>query len=119
MAKRILVVEDDVGCAESLQDMLCEFGFDTAVACDGVMALEVLGAANPLPDIILLDLHMPNMDGWQLKEKLKKDERYSHIPIIIMSADTACTSVEAEAHLVKPFELNTVMELLDPSRNKN
>lgn len=102
--KRILIVEDDVDLCLCLSDLLGEFGFETAVACNGAKALLVLADADPLPDVILLDLHMPHMDGWQLREVLRANPRYASIPIVVMSGDKAATDMDAAAHLMKPFE---------------
>lgn len=110
--KRILIVEDDVSLCLQISDVLYEFGFETGVAGDGAKALEILATCDPLPNLILLDLHMPNMNGWQLCEALKQNEKYSKIPVLIMSADEACLQMDAKDHLVKPFDLNVLLQKL-------
>lgn len=109
---RVLIVEDDVSLCMGISDMLNEFGFDTAVAADGIKALNELANADPLPDFILLDLHMPNMDGWQLRDTLKNDTRYCDIPVIVMSGDQSLTSVEADGHLMKPLDMYAILAYL-------
>lgn len=110
--KRILIVEDDIDLCLALSDFLGEFGFETAVADDGVRALRILGEADPLPDAILLDLRMPNMDGWALRAKLADHPRYCNIPIVVMSADKGLNEVPADAHLAKPFDMGAAMNIL-------
>lgn len=110
--KRILIVEDDSAQAQSLQDLLCTRGFDVGIACDGVMALSVLTEYYPLPCLILMNLNMPNMDGWTLRERLKEDSRYRNIPVVIISGDASCTQVDAEAHFIKPIDLRAMLAYL-------
>jgi CheY-like chemotaxis protein len=103
---RVLVVEDDVNLCLSIADVLMEFGFEVAVAGDGAKALHELAEADPLPSVIVLDLHMPNMNGWELKDKLANSPRYRDIPIVFMSADSAALAqMEQEDKIQKPFEL--------------
>lgn len=109
---RILIVEDDVDICLALSDLLGEFGFETAVAGDGIKALEILDNADPLPKVVLLDLKMPNMNGWTFREKMKAHPRYKHIPIIVMTALTAHAAIEAEGYLRKPFELEEALQML-------
>lgn len=110
--KRVLIVEDDIDLCLELSDFLNEFGFDTAVATDGLRALAILADCDPLPNIIILDLHMPNMDGWTLRESLKNHQKYASIPVLVMSGDEACFSVNAEAHFLKPIDLRQVVSVL-------
>jgi CheY-like chemotaxis protein len=110
--KRILIVEDDVNLCIQLSDLLYEFGFETGVADNGFKALEILQEADPLPDVILLDLHMPQMDGWQFRERLKQEPRYSSIQVIIISGDEACREVEADGHFMKPLDIGQILTKL-------
>ena len=112
MSKRILIVEDDVSQCLQLSDLLNEFGFETAVAGDGLKALEILEVAKPLPDIILLDLDMPRMNGWQLREVLKTDPLYCQIKILIMSGCDAAIDVQADSHFPKPLDLGILLRAL-------
>jgi CheY-like chemotaxis protein len=90
-------------------------------ACDGVEALEILRhdnsyADSPRPDIILLDLNMPRMDGRQLLAEMKQDERLKQIPIVILttseSENDVCHAYRkyASAYMAKPIELNQFQE---------
>lgn len=87
--KRILIVEDDVPCCLALSDMLNEFGFETGVADCLSRALNILEMANPLPDIILLDMEMPNGEGTRLLELIKHHSTYCAIQIVEMSNNQA------------------------------
>jgi CheY-like chemotaxis protein len=80
----ILVVEDDADHRETLRDILEEEGYRVTTAVHGRDALARLDAG-PLPDLILLDLMMPEMDGWTLMEKLSGREGFASLPIIVTS----------------------------------
>lgn len=110
---RILVVEDDIDICMCLAEILMDAGFETAVATDGLRAYDILENAHPLPDVILLDLRMPNEDGWTLRTKIKNNERLRKIPIIVMSASNLLLDVEADAHLRKPFDASNLLELCE------
>ncbi|MEJ2101182.1 MAG: response regulator [Desulfobacterales bacterium] len=82
--KRILVVDDEPDFAAIVQENLEKEGFKVEIAYDGVEGLEKVHA-NP-PDAIVLDVMMPEKDGYKVCEELKADERYSGIPIILLTA---------------------------------
>src|SRR5512136_2358 len=108
---RILVADDDVLNSTLLTVSLEEEGFIVESAQDGRQALELL-EAKPF-DVLLLDLLMPEMDGYQVLERLKADARLRHLPVIVISAAdeldsiVKCIELGAEDYLVKPF--NRVM----------
>ena len=81
---RVLVVEDDGGLRETLCQLLSEEGIAAVGVSDGSEALRHL-AEGRLPALILLDLMMPVMDGWQLRMKLRSEPRWAAIPVVIMS----------------------------------
>ena len=81
--KKVLVVEDDRFLSTALTAKFKTAGFETRVAHDGLEALEVV--KDFMPDIILLDLVMPRLDGFGVLEKLKDDEKLKHIPVIVAS----------------------------------
>ena len=82
--KKILVVDDELINTEFLHETLVKNGFDVETAGDGEDALSKLEYF--LPDLILLDIIMPKMSGWELAEILYEHPIYKHIPIIIFSA---------------------------------
>lgn len=81
MNKKALIVEDDVNIAELLKIYLQKDGFDTENAYDGEKALEVFETFRP--DIVLLDIMLPKMDGWQVCRELRA---YSKVPVIMLTA---------------------------------
>ena len=83
MAK-ILVVEDDEMNRDMLLRRLGRRGFDTIEAVDGRSALEIARAEQP--DLILLDMNLPELDGWQMVRYLRADEALHHIPVIALTA---------------------------------
>ena len=82
--KKVLVVDDEFHITTLLQVALESEGYEVMVANNGVEALELVELKTP--DIILLDINMPRMDGWTVCERLKSDERTKPIPIIIVTA---------------------------------
>ncbi len=107
-----------------LQVALEEAGADVWTAGDGKSALLVLESS--LPDLILLDLEMPGMDGWAVIEALRVEGRTASIPVVLVSATkdytafTRARSLDVAAFVSKPFRLNEVIEtgrrILDGAR---
>lgn len=81
--KKILLVEDDVFISSIYQTKLEREGFETIVAENGVEALKILEKATP--DLMLLDIIMPYMDGIEVLKKVKQEERWKKIPIILLT----------------------------------
>ena len=118
--QRILLVEDESELAKAVQIRLGQAGFEVLVAYDGLKALEK--ARNGKPDLIILDLMLPGMDGYKVCRMLKFDDKYKKIPIIMFTARAQESSkklgyeVGADAYISKPFEseilLSKIHELL-------
>jgi CheY-like chemotaxis protein len=83
MAKKILIVEDEEILTDLLGKKLTQVGYDVSVARDGVEGMEQVKRS--IPDLILLDIVMPRMGGFEVIKELKKKEEFSKIPIIIIS----------------------------------
>lgn len=81
--KKVLVVEDDTFLLKAYKAKLTKAGFELQVATNGEEALNVLKTF--LPDVILLDLVMPKLDGFETLERIKKDEKLKSIPVIVAS----------------------------------
>jgi CheY-like chemotaxis protein len=115
--RRILVVDDNVDAAEGLGLLLRQMGHDVQVAHDGPAALEA--ARDNRPDLVLLDIGMPGVDGYSVVERLRKDERLDKVRFIAVtgtSGDEArqrSHEVGFEEHLVKPLDLETLRRLLE------
>lgn len=83
MAKKILIVEDDKFLRELISQKLMKEGYDIAEAVDGVKGVEAVKSEKP--DLVLLDLILPELDGFGVLAKVKEDPQASQIPIIILS----------------------------------
>ncbi len=81
---RLLLVEDDPGIREALRELLTEEGYQVVTASNGREALDLLSPDAP-PCVILLDLMMPVMDGWDFAHHLHADGRYAGIPVVLVS----------------------------------
>ncbi len=118
--KRLLLVEDEADLVEVVKIRLEANGYDVLTAIDGQQALDK--ARNQNPDLIILDLMLPKIDGYKVCRMLKFDEKYKHIPVIMFSARAQEADkklgeeVGADAYLVKPFEpevlISKIKELL-------
>ncbi|MCG8350364.1 MAG: response regulator [Chloroflexales bacterium] len=113
----ILVVEDNQDILSIISRILRIAGYTVLKANDGIEAIEM--ARRHYPDLILMDLVLPALDGWLTTRQLKSDQRTAHIPVV---AVTACASVEDEQHareagcdafIMKPFDANTLLLHID------
>jgi DNA-binding response OmpR family regulator len=114
--KRILIVDDEKDIVESIQFRLEYEGFECLVAYDGEEAL--LKAKGENPDLILLDVMLPKMNGYKVCRLLKFDEGYKHIPIIMLTAKTQETDklmgkeTSADEYVCKPFKMDELVEMI-------
>ncbi|WAS90809.1 response regulator [Nannocystis punicea] len=115
MTGDILVVDDDESIREVMEMILADKGYRVRVAADGAEALQQLrdGAA---PDVILLDLMMPGMDGWTFHDALIHDPTLARIPVVAMSGDGRiqhkAASMGVTTHLAKPIDLDDLLRLV-------
>ena len=114
MSKKVLIVEDDADIARNLTDLLESEGYSVEVGCHGRAALERLRASPSLPSIILLDLMMPEMDGFQFRVEQEQDPRLALIPVVVMTADGHIEAkkqrVGAKAFVRKPVDIDTLLD---------
>jgi len=109
----ILIVDDTLPNLRVLSTMLTEYGYEVRGVPNGKMALTVVQTAPP--DLILLDINMPGLDGYEVCERLKADEKSHDIPVIFMSAlDEVLDKVRAFAiggidYITKPFQIEEVL----------
>lgn len=122
MQKKILVVEDDAELVELLRFNLKKAGFAVGTANDGIEAIKK--ARSLLPDLVLLDLMLPELDGFAVCEVLRRDPNLAHTPVIMLTALSSqlarLAGMEAGAneYMVKPFspkQLISRIEALLPS----
>ena len=82
--EEILVVEDSLTQAEQLKFILEKRNYKVTIANDGVKALEYINKS--MPDLVVTDILMPQMDGYKLCQKIKEDDRLKHIPVILLTS---------------------------------
>ncbi len=110
MAQKILIVEDEANIAQLLHLYLEKEGYETQIASDGGKAVELFRSYDP--DLVLLDIMLPVMDGWSVLKKIRAE---SKTPVIMLTAkgetDDRITGLEqgADDYIVKPFETKEVL----------
>ncbi|HTX47296.1 MAG TPA: response regulator [Solirubrobacteraceae bacterium] len=118
---KVLLVEDDPGDALLVREALAddERVDEISVASDGVYALEQLNDSRlPLPDLILLDLNLPRMDGRELLAEIKREPRFAPIPVVVLTTSDAESDVmrsyelHANAFVTKPRDLNRFLSVV-------
>lgn len=109
----ILVVDDETAIAEVIGSVLQDEGYAVATAADGTAALEILRDQSGPPCLAILDLMMPGMNGWELREAMLADPTLSSIPVVILSALDAADmqNLRSVAVVQKPFRLSEIVEL--------
>jgi CheY-like chemotaxis protein len=108
----VLVVDDDVLIRESIAELLRLEGVHVTIACDGKEALELLRSDEPQPALILLDLMMPRMNGWQLMEHLRADPLLREIPVCSVSASIVAAPRGVRHALEKPFCTDALLKIV-------
>lgn len=124
--RKILVIEDDALIRELVRINLETAGYAVIIATDGFVGLELARQENP--DLIVLDLMLPKMDGFKVCRILKFDEKYKHIPILMLTARVQEADKEtgfktgADGYMTKPFEpedlLKKINALIEEAKTK-
>jgi signal transduction histidine kinase/CheY-like chemotaxis protein len=110
----ILLIEDDASAASLLRTYLTGAGYTVHVASSGEAGIEY--AARCVPQLILLDVLLPGMDGWSVLEKLKADERLRHIPVVVVTVvdeREVGLALGAVDYFVKPIERGALLSLVE------
>ena len=120
MGKKILIADDEPNIVVSLEFLMKQRGYQVKVVHDGEEALQAIGAF--VPDLVLLDVMMPRMSGYDLCQKMRENPAWSGIRVIMLSAKgrevevTKGLAVGADAYVTKPFStkdlIAKVLELL-------
>jgi len=112
MAKKILIIDDDPGIVQYLKDVLTDNGYETCVATDGSKAHDVVKAERP--DLITLDLEMPEEWGPRFYRKLTQDKDFADTPVIVISGLPAPQYAikKAVATLAKPFDKDELLRIV-------
>ncbi|MGZ3416365.1 MAG: response regulator [Polyangiales bacterium] len=101
---KLLLIEDDRDVLEAMVGILEALGYQVDTATDGARALTVLRTANK-PHVILLDLMMPNMDGYRFRATMREDPELARIPVIVITADRRVDEASlGVVCLKKPFD---------------
>ncbi|MBN9284476.1 MULTISPECIES: response regulator [unclassified Flavobacterium] len=112
--KKILIVDDEPNIVMSLEYTFKKNNYEVFIARDGQEALDILKIQ--LPDIIILDVMMPMVDGFATLEQIKKDERLQHCKVIFLSAKNKEKDIEkglslgADLYMTKPFSIKKLVE---------
>jgi CheY-like chemotaxis protein len=113
MRGTVLVVDDDIAIRETLAVVLDEEGYSVAQAVNGREALDRI-QEGLRPDLIVLDLMMPVMDGWQFLEERAKDQSLREVPVVIVSATPETLQPpEVCAFVRKPMRLDHLLEVIE------
>jgi two-component system, cell cycle response regulator DivK len=114
MTKRILVVEDQVDNRQILRDLLAHAGYEVFEVDNGADALSA--AAEHRPDVILMDIQLPLLDGYEATRQIKADATLKHIPIIVVTSyalggdETKARSAGCDAYVAKPFSPRALLQ---------
>jgi DNA-binding response OmpR family regulator len=123
-SKRILCIEDETEMIDLIRLILGRRGFDVKGASGGKEGLDIV--RKELPDLVLLDLMMPDMDGWEVYQQMKADEKTRGIPVIIVTAKAqsidkvlALHIAKVDDYIAKPFSPQELLNSVEKVLNKN
>ena len=117
MAKRLLIVDDEKETVETLKSILLKNGYEVSVAFDGEEALLKVKEDNP--DVILLDLVMPKLNGFEVLKEIREKHKDKWRPVIIISAKTElesvqrCYNLQADHYLTKPCSIDNILRAIE------
>jgi CheY-like chemotaxis protein len=115
----ILIVDDNSDLRETLAELLGEEGYDTACCEDGAAALAYLRSAPRQPALIVLDLMMPVMNGWQFRDEQLEDDILRSIPVVGMTANRGTPPLrEVHTMLLKPFGIGELLQVIAQYRSQ-
>jgi CheY-like chemotaxis protein len=115
--RRVLVVDDEPNILYALEETVRDLGFECIAACDGEEALII--ARGVRPDLIITDVIMPRLNGYELCERLKTDEATRAIPVVMVTVragdkdQRSGSTAGADAYLIKPFHLSDLQQVID------
>jgi len=111
----VFVIEDDESSISVLTILFKKYQYDFQIAMDGTDAWNTLQTMDPLPDLILLDLHLPGLDGFKLLERFKSNTAYRSIPVLIVSAlvhpddQHRCNQMGCDGYITKPYRIDELV----------
>ncbi|MCX7703597.1 MAG: response regulator [Planctomycetota bacterium] len=113
----VLVVEDDIDTRDNIKARLIQEGYEVVTCFDGLRALEVIRKQNV--DFVVLDIMIPGLIGYHLCRLVKFDERFQHLPILVLTAKTDAKFKQlseragADRFLTKPFDMNKLVTVIN------
>ncbi len=117
MANKIFVVDDDASIRELLEINLKYRGYEVSTAANGKEALRIL--KNDIPDLVILDVMMPEMDGWELCKILRDDHQFNNTKIIMLTAKGQDKDrmigkeiLKADEYITKPFDMDDLIRVI-------
>lgn len=116
----ILLVEDDIDIRDALQLILEEEGYDIKTSSNGKEALQYLASTKNLPILILLDLMMPEMNGYEFRHEQLKDPKIASIPTVVLSAGNQiedAVKLNFNEAVKKPLALTTLIDVVNRNRS--
>lgn len=122
MPANILIVDDDTDHARMVQTTLESSGYQTSTVNDGLSALEQV--KTKMPDLMVLDVAMPGLDGWQVLRQLRADTSIAGLPVILLTAKTEADDIAmswhagADLYLKKPFSAPTLLSFVERLLNQ-
>lgn len=112
----ILVIEDDPDLRLVETELLTEEGFEVHAAAEGVAALEILAQMGP-PALVVLDLRMPGMNGWDVAARMRSEEDWKNVPLVVVAAHyritEEATALGARAWLHKPVSVHELLAVVE------
>lgn len=115
--KKILIADDEHKIIMTLEYAFRKLGYEVFIARDGSEVLDILN--NEIPDLILLDVMMPKVDGYTTLSKIKEDDKFQRIKVIFLSAKTRKEDIEkglslgADAYITKPYSIKKLLEKVE------
>jgi len=119
--KKILVVDDEEKSSKLLEDYFLEKGYEVIIARDGQDALDKTRDCNP--HLIIMDIVLPRINGWEACMQIKQDPRYDHIPVVMSSSlfeeyDQPKEYQAGDAYINKPVNLDHLLSIVKKSLNQ-
>ena len=108
---QVLVVDDDAAALEALMDVLIAEGYTVAPARNGKEALNYLRHTAP-PAVIILDLFMPEMDGWEFRRAQKKEAKLAGVPVIAVTGASVYAGIDVDVVIHKPIDVDHLLGLI-------
>jgi len=115
--KKILIVDDEPDIVETIKFLLESEGFECLTAFDGEEALKLARESNP--DLIILDVMLPKINGYKVSRLLKFDAKYKNIPVLMVTARTQeedrliGEETGADEYITKPFDIDSILEKIN------